>query len=303
MPALGLLSACGKSTRTKLALNWKPEPEFGGFYVAPYSKHGLDVEILPGGAGTPTVQMIGAGSVDFGIVSADEVVVARSHGNDVVALFAVFQDSPAGIMAHASRNLTSIGDVLKGGTIALQSGLPFARLLERKFGFSHVKVVPSPGGDITSFLNDPMFAQQCYLTSEPIAARRKGVAVKVFAVSEIGYNPYTTVLATSGKSLSRNPDTAKAMVAALREGWRAYLDDPQPANRQMNQLNPTMDPATFAQVAEVQKPFIETDATRRDGLGTMSRERWQTLIGQFKELGDISQTIPAEECFRAIWPG
>jgi len=300
IPALGLLTACGKSARTKLALNWKPEPEFGGFYVAPYSKHGLDVEILPGGAGTPTVQMIGAGSVDFGIVSADEVVVARSHGNDVVALFAVFQDSPAGIMAHASRNLTSIGDVLKGGTIALQSGLPFARLLERKFGFSHVKVVPSPGGDITSFLNDPMFAQQCYLTSEPIAARRKGVAVKVFAVSEIGYNPYTTVLATSGKSLSRNPDTAKAMVAALREGWRAYLDDPQPANRQMNQLNPTMDPATFAQVAEVQKPFIETDATRRDGLGTMSRERWQTLIGQFKELGDISQAIPAEECFRAI---
>ena len=173
VPMLGLLTACGKPSRTRLALNWKPEPEFGGFYAAPYSKHGLDVEILPGGAGTPTVQMVGAGSVDFGIVSADEVVLARSHGNDVVALFAVFQDSPTGIMAHASRNLTSIGDVLKGGTVALESGLPFARLLERKYGFSHVKVVPSPGGDITSFLNDENFAQQCYLTSEPIAARAK----------------------------------------------------------------------------------------------------------------------------------
>jgi len=300
VPALGLLTACSKSARIKLALNWKPEPEFGGFFAAPYSKHGLDVEILPGGAGTPTVQMVGAGSVDFGIVSADEVVLARSHGNDVVALFAVFQDSPAGIMAHASRNLTSIGDVLKGGTIALQSGLPFARLLERKFGFSHVKVVPSPGGDITAFLNDEKFAQQCYLTSEPIAARRKGVSVKVFAVSEIGYNPYTTVLAVSGESLRKNPDRAKAMVAAVREGWRSYLDDPKAVNQQMNQLNPTMDAETFAEVAEAQKPFIETDATRRNGLGTMSRERWQTLIGQFKELGDISQTIPAEECFRVL---
>src|SRR5579871_359230 len=245
VPALGLLTACGKSARTKLALNWKPEPEFGGFYVAPYSKHGLNVEILPGGAGTPTVQMVGAGSVDFGIVSADEIVLARSHGNDVVALFAVFQNSPVGIMAHASRNLTSIGDVLKGGTIALQSGLPYARLLERKFGFSHVKVVPSPNGDITSFLSDEMFAQQCYLTSEPIAARRKGVAVKVFAISEIGYNPYTTVLAISGESLRKNPDTAKAMVEAVREGWRAYLDDPKAANQQMNQLNPSMDAETF----------------------------------------------------------
>jgi len=299
-PALGLLASCGKSSKIRLALNWKPEPEFGGFYAAPYSKHGLDVDILPGGAGTPTVQMIGAGSVDFGIVSADEIILARSHGNDVIALFAVYEDSPTGIMVHASRNLASIGDVLKEGTIAIQSGLPFARLLERKFGFGHVKVVPSPGGDITSFLNDEKFAQQCYLTSEPIAARRKGTAVKVFAVSDIGYNPYTTVLAVSGESLRKNPDRAKAMVAAVRDGWRAYLDDPKAANQQMNQLNPTMDAQTFAEVAEVQKPLIETEATRRDGLGTMSRERWETLIGQFKELGDITQTIPAEECFRLL---
>src|SRR5579871_2711550 len=197
-PALGLLAACGKSAKIKLALDWKPEPEFGGFYAAPYSQHGLDVEVLPGGAGTPTVQMVGAGSVDFGIVSADELVLARSHGNDVVALFAVFQDSPTGIMAHASRNLKSIGDVLKGGTIALESGLPFARLLERKFRFSHVKIVPSPSGDITSFLHDEKFAQQCYLTSEPLVAGHKGADVKVFAVAEIGYDPYTTVLAVSG---------------------------------------------------------------------------------------------------------
>jgi len=300
VPAVTLLAACGKSAKLKLALDWKPEPEFGGFYAAPYSKHGLDVEILPGGAGTPTVQMVGAGSVDFGIVSGDEVVLARSHGNDVVALFAVFQNNPAGIMAHASRNLNDIGDVLKEGTLAIQSGLPYARLLERKYGFSHVKVVPSPGGDITPFLTDEKFAQQCYLTSEPITARRKGVAVKVFAVSEIGYNPYATVLATSGDMLRKNPDKATAMVAAVREGWRAYLDDPKFANQQMNQLNPTMDSESFAEVAEVQKPLIETDATRRDGLGTMSRERWDGLIAQLRDLGDIPKAIPAEDCFRLL---
>lgn len=299
-PALALLAACRKSTTLKLALNWKPEPEFGGFYRAPYSKHGLSVDILPGGTGTPTVQMVGAGSVDFGIVSADEVILARSHGNDVVALFAVFQDSPTGIMAHASRNLKSIGDVLKDGTLALESGLPFARLLKRKFGFSHVKIVPSPGGDITYFLHDEKFAQQCYLTSEPIAARRQGAKVKVFAVSEIGYDPYTTVLAVSGESLRRNPDRAKAMVAAVREGWQSYLADPKAVNQQLHQLNPTMDLDTFAEVSEVQKPFIETDATRRNGLGTMFRERWETLISQFKELGDISQPIPADDCFRLL---
>jgi hypothetical protein len=32
----------------------------------------------------------------------------------------------------------------------------------------------------------------------------------------------------------------------------------------------------------------------------MSRERWETLIGQLKDLGDIPQAIPAEDCFRNL---
>src|SRR5918993_515284 len=75
--------------KVKLQLNWKPEPQFGGFYAAQeagsYKKQGLDVEVVPGGVGTPTVQMVGAGSVEFGVVSADEVLIARARGNDVVA--------------------------------------------------------------------------------------------------------------------------------------------------------------------------------------------------------------------------
>src|SRR5438105_9791106 len=115
-PALGALASCNKQSKIRLALNWKPEPEFGGFYAADFAKHGLDVDILPGGAGTPTVQMIGAGSAEFGIVSADEILLARARGNDVVAVFAAFQDNPQAIMAHASRKLQSIGDVFRSGT-------------------------------------------------------------------------------------------------------------------------------------------------------------------------------------------
>jgi NitT/TauT family transport system substrate-binding protein len=291
----GLFAACGKSSKIRLALNWKPDPQFGGFYAAPFPKHGRDVDILPGGAGTPTVQMIGAGSAEFGIVSADELVLARSHGNDVVALFAVFQECPQGIMVHASRNLASIGDVLKEGTVALQRGLPYARLLEKKFGFEHVQIVPSPGGDISAFLHDEKFAQQCFVMSEPLQARHAGVAVKVFPVSDIGYNPYTTVLATSGAMVRDNLDKITSMVAAVREGWRSYLDNPGPTNAHMHEMNPSMDAATFAEVAEAQKPFIEAPQ-----LGAMTAERWETLIGQLKDLGDIDRAIPAAECFRTV---
>jgi NitT/TauT family transport system substrate-binding protein len=300
-PAMALLAACGKSSpKIRLALNWKPDPQFGGFYAAPYAKHGLDVEILPGGAGTPTIQMVGAGSAEFGVVSADELVVARSQGNDVVALFAVFQNNPQGIMTHASRKLPGLGDVLKSGTVALQRGLPYARLLEKKYGFDKVKVVPSPGGDISAFLSDENFAQQCFIMSEPLTARHKGAEVQVFPVSEVGYNPYTAVLATAGDSLRKDPARAQAMVAAVREGWRAYLDDARPTNQRMNQMNPSMALDVFAEVAEAQKALIETEDTRRSGLGSMTKERWETLIGQLRELGDIQKAPAAGECYRAL---
>lgn len=305
-PALAALASCGGSgqAETKLALNWKPDPQFGGFYAAElagaYAQQKLQVKILPGGAGTPTVQMIGAGSAEFGIVAADEIVLARARGNDVVGLFAVYQNCPQGIMARESRNLKEIGDVTKGGILALQRGLPYARLLERKYGFGRVKIVPSPGGDISAFLNDENFAQQCLVISEPLAARRRGVAVRVFPVAEIGYNPYLTVLATSGELLRKEPARVKAMVASVTEGWRAYLTDPKAANDRMHQLNPSMDMATFQEVAEAQKPFIETDFTRQKGLGIMTSERWAALVRTLLELGDIDKPLDPAECFRLV---
>ena len=300
LPAFGFLAACGSSSKIRLALNWKPDPQFGGFYAAPFQEAKLDVEILPGGAGTPTVQMIGAGSAEFGIVSADELVVARSRGNDVVAVFAVFQDTPQGIMVHAERNLAAIEEVFEEGTVALQRGLPYARLLEKQFGFDNVKIVPSPGGDITAFLSDPLFAQQCFIMSEPLQARHAGAKVTVFPVADVGYNPYTTVLATTGQYLKENAAVVERVVSSVRSGWRAYLADPKPTNVKMHEMNPSMDVATFSEVAEAQKPFIENEDTVNAGLGSMTRERWEKLIGQLNGLGDIPEAISPDDCFRVV---
>ncbi len=280
-------------TKTKLALNWKPEPQFGGFYAAQvgghFKKNNLDVEILQGGAGTPVVQMVAAKQMDFGIVSADEVVISRSRGGDVVALFAAYQTNPQGIMTHAERNFSSLADVYKNeGTLAIQKGLPYAMYLEKKFAGAKVKVVPYAGG-IANFLTDKTFSQQCFVTSEPLAAAKQNAKTKTFLIADEGYNPYTTVLVTRTDVLKSKPEIVKAMVAAVRAGWRDYLDKPEATNKLMGELNKSMDAVTFIESAKAQKPLIETEETKKTGLGSMTDERWSALSKQLVDLKVIDK--------------
>jgi NitT/TauT family transport system substrate-binding protein len=290
-------------TQVKLALNWVPEPEFGGFYAAresgAFARHGLEVEILGGGAGVPVVQMVATGQVDFGISGADEILTARARGVDVVPLFAVYQTSPQALMAHASRGAKGIKDVLSSGTVALEPGLPYAAFLKKKYGFDKVKVVPYDGG-VARFVADKDFAQQVFITSEPIAAKKQGAQPAVFLVADEGFNPYVAVVITRRELLKQQPERVKSFVSAVREGWRAYLDDPAPANAVMAKLNTTMDLETFAAAAEAQKPLIETDETRARGLGTMSRERWETLGTQLVELGIIEKAPAVDELLPSL---
>jgi NitT/TauT family transport system substrate-binding protein len=295
-------SPVGDRPNVTLQLNWKPEPQFGGFYAMKLEKYdasrNVDVDVEPGGVGTPTVQMVAAGKVPFGVVSADELVIARSNGADVVALFAVYQTNPQGLMAHASRGFKQIGDVFaQGGTVAMQRGLPYAAFLEKKFGFDKVRVVPSPGGDLSAFRSDPNYTMQCFVTSEPLAAKKAGLDVQTFLVADGGYNPYTTVLVTRGDYLQQNPDVVKNVVAAVKQGWESYLRDPNPANAEMGKLNESMDAETFTAAAEAQRPLIETAETKSAGIGSMTRERWQALCEQLKDLKVVENPPKAEECF------
>lgn len=287
--------------KVSIQLNWLPEPEFGGIYEAQragiFARHGLDVQILKGGPDVPAVQMTASGRVDFGIAAADEVIALREKGGDVVGLFATYQTSPQGIMVHASRGAKDIPDLVKsGGTLAVQPGLAYVKYFKQKYDMSKVKLVPYQGG-VAQFINDKNLAQQCFVTAEPLVARKQGAQVKVFLIADTDFNPYTALVITRGEFLRSHRDVARKFVEALSEGWQAYLKAPGPANQMMAKLNPSMDLQSFADAAEAQKPLIQTEETSKLGLGVMTQARWETLAKQLVQLGIVAKAPPAAECY------
>jgi NitT/TauT family transport system substrate-binding protein len=296
---LACAAACARSDDASLALalNWKPEPEFGGLFeaerIGAFARRGIGVE-RTGGPGAPVVQMVTAKQVALGIASADEVVMARDRGSDVVAVFATYQTSPQGLMTHAARGLDSLEALFAApGTLAVEPGLPYVKFLEKRYGFAALTVVPY-GYSITPFLSDPALTQQVFVTAEPIAARRAGADPKVFLIADSGYDPYAAVVIAHGDTLREEAARVAAFVAALREGWHGYLADPAPANQLMAPLNPEMDAEAFRLAAEAQERLIEAPG---GAVGTMRAERWATLAHQLQELGLVKEALPPERYF------
>jgi NitT/TauT family transport system substrate-binding protein len=298
-------TSCKRSTPSEsssgkpftLVLNWVPEPEFGGFYAAQasgaFTSAGLNVTLKPGGPGVPSLQMVATGQADAGITGADELLLARERGADVVPVFAVYQHNPQAIMTKAERGAQTIADVLAKGTLAIEPGLPYVKFLSRKFGFDKVQVTTYDGG-IARFLIENDYAQQCYLTSEPLAAKRKGVATKVFPISDAGYDPYGAVVIVKRDTLEKDPQRVAAFVKAAQAGWAQYLANPSAANEAMHKLNTSMDLETFAEAAEAQKPLIETAETKANGLGSMSKARWNDLRETLAALDFLKKPVSFE---------
>ncbi len=291
------------SKRITLMLNWYPEAEHGGFYAAQvhgiFKKYGLDVEIRAGGENSPVAQELVTGRVQFAIANADDVLLFRQQGADIVSLLAPIQQTPRCVLVRADSGIDSLSK-LKGLTLQANKGQAFLNFMEVRGMLEGVQVIPY-AGSVAQFVADKNTAIQAYNFSEPQLAEEKGVQVKTLMLSEIGFNPYASCLVATGDTIKQNAELAKRMTAACREGWQKYLESPEETNAAILALNrERMTAAALQYGAEKLKPLctVGDDPTQ---IGQMSLERWQQLVDQFVELKLITtDKVKAAETFKDV---
>ena len=287
-------------TKVKLLLNWFPEAEHGGFYAAQihgyYLEAGLEVEIVPGGPNVPVVQQVAGSQVEFGVTNADQIIYGRAQQAPVMALMAPLQISPRCLIVHEKSGINGFGD-LHDMTVAMSNTNAYSHFLRKKFPFSNVQIVPYPG-NVTQFLRDDKFAQQGYVFSEPIIARKLGGDPRVLLVAAVGFNPYTSCLIAKNDLVKNESEIVRGMVQGSIKGWRKYLESPGETNALIHSLNPEM-PLDVLEggVAELRKLVLDPVA-EKEGLGTMSEARWSELISQLVEIEQLEAgKVTATEVF------
>lgn len=271
-------------TPVTLQLNWFPEAEHGGFYAALahgyYREAGLNVKILAGGPDSPVVQQVARGTVDFGVVNADNILFGRAQAAPIVAVMAPLQISPRCIIVHESSGIRGFED-LRDVTLAVSSSNAFTQYMrqELKLDQKNVKIVPY-AGSVAHFLLNKNYAQQGYVFSEPFVARKGGGDPRVLMLSELGFNPYTSTLFTNDELVKTKPELVQKMVAASIRGWQTYVQSPEKANALIHRANPQMDLDVLAYGAKTLEPLVLDRVATKEGVGTMSRARWQKLADQ-----------------------
>ncbi len=245
-----LAAACGdedatpKLTPVSVVLDWTPNTNHGGLYLAQqqglYKKAGLDVTIIEPGAngGLP---MLVAGEANFAVSAAESLLAARVEGADVVSVGAILAHNTSSLVIPADRGVRSAKD-LQGKTYGgYGSELEKALVdeLVRCDGGDPAKVNYVEVGNVdyeVGFAQNHYDAVWVFDGWDVIRMRDlDGLAITTIPFLGSTGKPacipdwYTPLLAASGTMLKEQPELVKSFLQATAAGYEKARTDPKAA--------------------------------------------------------------------------
>ncbi|HTV87740.1 MAG TPA: ABC transporter substrate-binding protein [Stellaceae bacterium] len=305
LAAAPLPSRAAELDTVKFGTDWKAEAEHGGYYQAIatgiYKRHGLAVDLQPGGPQVNHAELLAAGVLDFNIASNSFIPLNYVHENvPMVAVAAMFQKDPSVLIAHPGQGDNSLA-ALKGKPIMIGSDTRVTSwlFLKEKFGYTDAQIRPY-AFSVAPFLADKTAIQQGYLTSEPFTIERAGVHPVVLLLADAGYSSYGGLVATSRKLVRDKPDLVRRFVNASIEGWYSFLyGNPEPADALIKRDNPEMTDALLAYGRAKMKQYgiIDSGDAKKLGIGAMTEARWQDFFDSMAKAGLYPSDMNWREAF------
>lgn len=239
---LGLaVSAQDEPVDERILLTFIPNVQFAPFYVGIedgyFADAGFNVSVAH--LQEPEVlDLVAVGQANFGIVSGEQVILARSRGRDVVYVFEWFQKYPVGLVYSSVLDLSDLAN-LKGMAIGIpgrfgasysglttllgSAGLSEADIDLREIGFNAPEV----------FCLGVIDAAIVYVNNEPLQINNLVADGDCGSVRDVDVITVASQvdLVSNGLIVSRaflevDPDAVARMVNGLAGALRSVIDNP-----------------------------------------------------------------------------
>lgn len=303
-----LLLACGApfaAAQTELQaerilLTFIPNVQFSPFYVGIdggyFADAGFDVT-LEHLQEPEVLDLVAVQQANFGIVSGEQVILARAQSRDVMYIFEWFQRYPVGLVYDAAAPIEEVAD-LSGLTIGIPgrfgaSYSGFITLLQSG-GLSEADVQLNEIGFNApeAFCLGAVDAAVVYINNEPLQIRNLAAQNECGSVTDVAVASVASAvdLVSNGLIVNRalldeNPDAAALMVSALTQALRAVINNPAAAYLASLPYVENL-PQTGAfitelkQIAARQAEFLATSPSR-DAVAASRAALHQSLAEQF----------------------
>jgi len=288
--------ASGSTTKINFALDWTPNTNHTGLYVAQekgyFEDAGLDVTILPYNSASPDT-LVSAGTADFGISFQDSFTVSKAAGANITSVLAVLQHWATQIAVKADRDdITSPADLdglTYGGFGAAYEEPEMQQIIKNAGGKGEfTSVVLGTSAYEAMYSGDVDFTVP-FVAWEGIEAEHAEEPLKTFSYTDYGFpDAYNVLVIGNSDWLGENADVAKKFVTALQKGYQYAADSPQDAAQILMDANP----GTFedtALVTESQQMLADSYLKDDDGVvGTQSADTWEGFSGFLYSCGVLT---------------
>lgn len=291
-------------TKVSLALDWYPNSNHAGFYMAQekgyYQDEGLEVNIFVPANPEDVLKTVGAGRDDFGISYQAEVLLARGQGVPVKSIAALVQHPLNSIMVLEESGITRPRE-LSGKKVGI-TGIPFEEaLFSAMLEYDGIRAEDVTLVNVGFDLVPALIGKKvdaivgAYWTHESIVMEMQGFHLKVLRMEEWGVPDfYELVLVASQDTVSKHPEIVQRFLRATARGFADAIGDPQGAVDVLVDANPETDKALETQGIHLLAPMWTEGVP---SFGWQTRERWESLARWMKDKGLLKEEVNEQEAF------
>ena len=295
-------ASAGTPTKVRLALDWTPNTNHTGFYVADangwYEEAGLDLDVLPYG-GTAPEAIVAAHQAECGISFQDALTFAVAAGAPVRSVMAILQHTAQEIAVLESSEITRPRQL--DGKIYAGFGYPnevptLQAVIEEDGGTGEFDTVTLDTAAYEALYQERADFVITFSAWEGIEAEQRGIPLRSFRFTDYGFPDfYQVVLACDPDWLARDPEAARAFVGATVRGFEVAASDPDEAARMLVEQNPgVFDANTELPLASARFMAEEGLLVDADGdVGTQTLEQWTGYSSFLYEQGLLSDASGA----------
>lgn len=270
-------------------LKWFHQAQFAGLYVAQskgfFNDAGINCTLRPGGQDFNAIKLVAAGSDDFGVWDAGQVIIARSQGIPIVAIAVIFQESPVCFFSRKNSGIRTPRDFI-GKKVAMQYGTnvrtEYIAMMKRAgVDLGAVTEVPSRY-DLQRFLVGSVDIWNGYTINEPIVAEAHGVPVHLIKPSDYGIDMYADCIITTNRMVKEKPHLVLRFVRAAVRGWEYALAHRKEAVRIVLAQDSRLSEDHERKMLDESARLIFARTAKKRGIGFMDEFIWRKMLEELR---------------------